>query len=180
MAENPSLAAPNFDLIRDESGTFTADALKTLWYALNDERSLRYRYDQASWVIPAFVAGDFVGDANGNWTVDSGDVNGIAYIRRGRQMTVTFSINTSSLSSGTITDLYIKNGQWGGYTSSSSGATARSVCVIKDNAAALTTGAVFVLANATQIGIERSDGASWQSSTNQTSVHGQITFEVQV
>ncbi len=41
MAENLSVDAPDFDLIRKESGRATEDALRSLWYVLNDESRQR-------------------------------------------------------------------------------------------------------------------------------------------
>ncbi len=41
MAENLSVEAPDFDLIRKETGRATEDAVRSLWYVLNDERRQR-------------------------------------------------------------------------------------------------------------------------------------------
>lgn len=41
MADNLSIESPDFDKIRKESGYNTSDAIKLLWYALNNEIDLR-------------------------------------------------------------------------------------------------------------------------------------------
>ncbi len=41
MAENLSVEAPDFDLVRKETGRATEDALRTLWFAINGEMSIR-------------------------------------------------------------------------------------------------------------------------------------------
>ena len=41
MADNLSVEAPDFDLVRKETGRATEDALRTLWFSLNGEMSIR-------------------------------------------------------------------------------------------------------------------------------------------
>ena len=41
MSTNLTIESPDFDSIRDEAGQATTDAARTLWYALNEEMSLR-------------------------------------------------------------------------------------------------------------------------------------------
>ena len=52
MANNLTIESPNFEKINKEAGQFTADAISTIWAALNDTRAVERRdFRQASQTI---------------------------------------------------------------------------------------------------------------------------------
>lgn len=48
MSENATVEAPDFDLLRKETGRATEDAIRTLWYSLNDEMRRRRQTQRRS------------------------------------------------------------------------------------------------------------------------------------
>lgn len=71
--ENLTVEAPDFDRIRKDSGIHTADAVRLLWYAINDTRSqVRKVQAQLQWVDVPYNAANFSSTV-GTWTVESAD-----------------------------------------------------------------------------------------------------------
>jgi hypothetical protein len=125
-----------------------------------------------TWTAPAFNAGDFTASGSMTITVESGDVLNYAYIIFGNTMTVSFSLNNFTIAGTPDTIVYIK-------IPASKTATKRvdTVCRGKDNGTAsfMWAGAA---AGATNIGVGFISGANWTASTNNSSILGEIIFEI--
>lgn len=140
-----------------------------------DGTTARWRlihHEQGAWLSLGPIA-SYTASA-GTWTVDwPGDVITAAYRIRGREMTYSWYLNTTSTSAGMGTDLRI--GIPSGYTS------LKDVSVPTqtgdNNVSAI--GLALVAAAGAQIVLRLVNTAAWTSSvTNLTYVRGQITFEL--
>ena len=125
-----------------------------------------------AWTTPTFAAGDYTASGSMTWTLQAGDVISMAYIIKGKMMTVAFSLTTTTVGGTLSTDLLIA-------IPASKVATKRMLnpVYIIDNGTR-TTGYALVNNSGTTIIINRSDLANWTASTNNTDVYGQITFEI--
>lgn len=175
MADNLVIESPDFDQIRKETGTATEDAVRLLWFALNNEIKLRqkkrFRWDN----IPASLL-SFTSSA-GTWTVDSGDITVFKTTLFDDWMMVQFLLDNTSTSAGMGNILYVqlpsslrvKGGV--GYT---------GMMHYFDG----TTGEVGVISSQTTnpelLLLTRPTGANWPSSiTNALDVRGFIIFQVE-
>lgn len=105
MGSQLVIESPAFDVIKQESGYATRDAIQLLWYALNDEILNRIKA-RWRWEDVPFAAGNFTASA-GTWTVASADQVMYKVARLYDQVMVWFDIATSSTSAGMTTSLYI-------------------------------------------------------------------------
>lgn len=140
-----------------------------------DGATARWRlvdHEQGAWLSLGAIA-SYTASA-GTWTVDwPGDVITASYRIRGREMTYTWYLNTTSTSAGMGTDLRIALPS--GYTS------LKDVSVPAqtgdNNVSAI--GLALVAAGGAVIVLRLVNTGSWTSSvTNLTYVRGQITFEL--
>jgi hypothetical protein len=126
-----------------------------------------------TWTTVSFNAADFTASA-GTWTVDSADVTSFAWSIVNKQMTVEFAVDATDVSA---TPAFLQILIPGGYTS------ARLVynqCYVKDAASSAVAGTVQVNAADTKIYIGLTNGTAFSTtSSDNTRVRGQITFEVQ-
>lgn len=104
MSEQLVIESPDFDQIRKESGRATEDAIRLLWYALNEENKQR-RQQRWSWVDVPHSAITFTSSA-GTWTVGSADLNTYRYTRLGDMVMIFFNFASTSTSAGMGTELY--------------------------------------------------------------------------
>lgn len=133
------------------------------------------------WTTPSYAQANFASSAgttcSGNpcWEVDSGDVVTYAYTLVGNTMTVMFEIESSDVRSAPGS-LYIMVP-----ASKVAAKTTRAMVQIVDAAGSGTVGVARVSATGTIIEIQASAaGAGWTTTTSDnTSVRGQITFEIQ-
>jgi hypothetical protein len=134
-------------------------------------------HEQGNWITSAYAAGNFTVNGGTSWTVDSGDITALSYRLRGRAVTVQFYVMTTSVA-GTPAALQITNGAWGGFTAVRDTLAAAAG---NDNATGLALGFCQAgpTSSATKISIYRPAAAVWSVSTNNTSVYGEIEFEVQ-
>lgn len=130
-------------------------------------------YDPGAWTAVAHNAANFTASGSMTWTVASGDQTTLAYVKRGKTLTVAFTIVTSTVGGTASNTLKI--------TIPGSMVAARQIwnpVYLVDNNSR-TTGVATVSAAGTTIDIFRTDIANFTLSTDLTSVVGQITFEVQ-
>jgi hypothetical protein len=120
-------------------------------------------HEQGGAIVPAFVAGNFLGNGAMTWTVVLGNVLACSYYLTGRLLTVNFSISGTTVGGTPNTQLTIGNGAWGGYSSRDN--TYVSVPVATDNGAVAVAYA-FLLASGTQIGIVKTTPANWTAGSN--------------
>lgn len=128
------------------------------------------------WVDVPFSAGNFTANGGGTWTVDSGDVETLAYQIDGNKMTVSFEIYTTDVTSGPSTNLQIAIPA--GRTAAR---TTLNPMLAVDAGAAGTTGFAFVVQGGTVIAIQKdAAGTAWTTTAaDNTYVEGQITFMVE-
>lgn len=138
-------------------------------------------HEQGDWITSAFNAADYTGSGatNFSWTLTSGDRAGQAYWLRGRQLTVTFSLDTTSVVASPAaisTDLRILNTGWGNFTGSGQ-QFGGAIVTVTDNGVGVDA---FIQANAgaTFLRILKKTLANWTASTNNTAAYGMIVLGV--
>lgn len=127
------------------------------------------------WTTPAFDAGDFTASDAMTWGVDAGDITAYSWELTGKRMTVSFRIGATDVGgvASTFLQLKIPNGKV-------SADEAYNLYYIIDAGAAPVVGRAAVTAGGTTIQLWRLDGAAWTiTAADNTTVMGQITFEVQ-
>ncbi len=125
------------------------------------------------WTTPSFSASDFTASGSMVWTVEAGDVQTYAYIILGKTMFVSLRIATTTVSGTPSADLYVKIPN----SKVSTKNILTAVGVFVDNSVR-TAGYMYVTASGTKIGLQRFDANNWSASTNNTSIYGQIFFEI--
>lgn len=126
------------------------------------------------WTTPTFAAGNFTSDP-GTWVVEAADVTTYAYMLVGKSMTLSFIINSTTVT-GTPTSLRISIP--GGFTAVKYMDNAGNK---KDNGGISGNDMTIESSvGANYVTLLRDYGSTaWTASTNATSVRGQITFEIQ-
>lgn len=130
------------------------------------------------WIAVTYASGNFTSDNGTTWTVDSADQVGFQYTLIGKTMIISFTLNATSVSAGAPNRLLVKIP--GGFTAAHQFTTAARVFdngterygILDCNAAAT----VFRIQP-----VNLSTGAvtTYAASTNNTSVQGTMTIEVQ-
>lgn len=129
-------------------------------------------HDQGEAIWPAYSASDFTGDATA-WTVDAGDVGSMKYVLRGRSLTVSFALSTTTVAAGN-SQLRIGFGAYGGYMGASIVYTALGQGY---NASVSNPGLIFMNATAF-LALIKNNSSQWTADTNLSYFYGQITFDV--
>jgi hypothetical protein len=148
--------------------------------------SLTFRYDgtdwqliaheQGDWITVAFNAANFGASGAQTWTLTSPDVAGLAYWLRGRQLTVTFSLDTTSVGGTPSTALHILQAAYGGFTG---GSTQYSgVMTLASDNGTLVDAYVQANASATVLRILKKTLANWTAAANTTTAYGTIIMGV--
>ena len=122
-----------------------------------------------AWTAVSHSAGNFTADS-GTWTVDSGDQTTLRYHKIGKRMTVAFTIASSDVSA-TPTELYILIP--GGFTASAR----MDIPAYISDAGTVSIGLATVDASGTTIKIRKTSGTFSATTSDNTAVFGQITFE---
>lgn len=129
------------------------------------------------WIKIPVVPGDFNTISAATWTVGTANVVRLAYTMVGKTMTIALYISNSSVSAATAQFLTFKLP--GGYKSA---AETYNPCIIKDNGVR-GTGYFGVIQTSpggeALLYIECGGAATWAVSASNTSVFGQLSFEVQ-
>lgn len=123
------------------------------------------------WVPVAYSAANFVGTGAMTWTVDAGDQVRFSYLLSGKTLTVSFWINTSSLT-GTATN-EIRLTIPAGKTSA-----AYSAGIVWLNNPGSMAGVINAPAGQTYLQIYKIDQTAFTLSTNTLLLSGTFTFEV--
>jgi hypothetical protein len=125
------------------------------------------------WIDVTFDTGTFTA-SSGNWTLASGDQTTLTYQFDGNKMTVSFELDTTTVSA-TPTELRIAIPLSRIAARKMSAPLSSAV----DNGTALDTGRAEVVAGGTYISIyKNASNTAWAASANLTSVRGQLTFMV--
>jgi hypothetical protein len=163
---------PDFARIREESGTVTERAMRSLYLsALDTRRRLQRIQQELAWHHTPFVAGNFTANS-GTWTVASADQQLFAYTKVGRIVQINFFLEDTTTGSGMGNELRIQLPQ--GMKAAST--TYTGPLIIKgsvDTEGYITTGGTDKLY------CYRTDHSSWPSSiTNNVDLRGMITLAV--
>lgn len=138
-----------------------------------DASTARWRvlsHEQGAWITRTFNAGDYTANGSMTWTVGSGDVTRCAYLLRGRALTVSIYLATTTVGGTPSTALKILVP--GGFTITN----LHDVPIrINDNG---TNTLGFCEANGTTMDCYKSDLSNWTAATNTTYVTLNATFEV--
>lgn len=131
-------------------------------------------HEQGASITPTYAGGDYTA-STGSWTVDSGDVIGVSYYLRGKQLTVFINVNSTSVSA---TPVSLSRAIPGGFNGSAAGTLidthlsnpGGTFQLAQLNVAASGAAIVFYSSLST--------AGTWGTTTNSTSVSCNITFEV--
>jgi hypothetical protein len=130
-------------------------------------------HEQGAWITPTYAAGSFTSNV-GSWTVDAGDVTTFAYRLSGRTMTLSWYLQTTSVS-GTPTQLRMAIP--GPFTAAKAGLFP----IVHDDAGGGNAGSFALVTgpgSTTVDNYKAYGGGSFANATNTTRVFGTITFEV--
>lgn len=125
------------------------------------------------WTTPAFDAGNFTGNGSMTWTVAAGDVLAYQYTLIGKTMYVNFYIVSSSVGGTPSTLLNIAVP--GGFSSAK---VVRTSALYATDNGTVVTAFIDLAASGVIIRLGKTDGTAWTASTDNTSVRGQLFFEV--
>ena len=143
-----------------------------------DATTARWRvidHEQGAWITPAFSGGDYFGDGAMTWTVDSVDVVTMAYLLRGRTITVNVLLGPSTV--GGTPSLILRRQIPGGFTSAQD---VRVPAVVRNNSLWV-VGSIGVSASGTTLYFQNDPSGlvNWTTGTNQVYMQASITFAVQ-
>jgi hypothetical protein len=126
------------------------------------------------WTAATYAGGNFAGSGAMTWTVDSGDVVNVSYTLVGKTMVLNVYINGSSVGGVASTSLQMTIP--GSFTAAH---PTENFIRVYDNSSTAVAGIIRTTAGGSAVIINRLDDGNFSaSSTNNTSVQGQITFEV--
>ena len=125
-----------------------------------------------AWTSPSFDAGNFTASGSQTWTVGAGDVTTYKWVRNGKMITVVFALASTTV--GGTPDAELRIAIPASLTASS---TSMNPVRIVDNGTAAIGYCLASVGNA-YITVRKVDLLNWTASTNNTSIEGQITFEV--
>lgn len=125
------------------------------------------------WTTPAYSAGNFSAGGSMTWTVDSSDIGAYKYAILGKLMVVIFKFYSTSVAGTPSLDLILKIP-----AAKTASGTNNSVIFISDNGS-FGTGMVEINPGETIIHFYKTAITNWTASTNNTSVLGQIVFDIQ-
>lgn len=118
-----------------------------------------------------FAAGNFTGNNSMTWTLVSGDQTVFRYQIINKQMTVWFTLDTTSVGGTPSTELRITIPN----SRTAAVATYEKVAWANDNG---TVREAYAAISSTLIAIRRTDAGNWTASTNATYVYGRVTFPI--
>jgi hypothetical protein len=125
------------------------------------------------WTTVSYSAGDYTCNGGDTWTVDSGDVTTFQYMRLGDTLFVDLTLDTTSITGGTATQLSVKVPAALTVTK-----TVATPCTIFNNTtSAFETGSAQVVASGTTINIQRAAGVAFSISTNNTFIRAALRFK---
>jgi hypothetical protein len=141
-----------------------------------DATAARWRLvamEQGAWITPAYATGNFA-PAAPTWTVDAGDVTTYAYRLDGRTLTVSWYLQTTSVTlAPTNLRILIPAGLVAAKQS-------LHTCVHDDNGAGSAGTFALISVGGTTIDTYKAYGSgSFATATNTTRLFGTVTFEVQ-
>ena len=144
-------------------------------YSVSASAWLIVAHDQGAAITATFDDAHFTGaGTDGNWALAAGDRTTLTYFLRGRQLSISWYLVTTTVANTPAT-LRIVAGAWGGFTSA---ITKLRPCVYDDNAGGNTTGFCQINSSGSELNITKLNGGTFANSTNQTATYGDIDFTV--
>lgn len=134
-------------------------------------------HEQGDWITSTFNAADYSGSGAMTWTLTSPDVALMQWRLRGKELTITFAIDTATVGGTPATDLKIGQGAYGGFTGSGTqyiGTIVRAV----DGLSTLVDAYIQANPSATFLRILKLSFAVWSAATNTNSAYGFILMGV--
>jgi hypothetical protein len=177
--QNTGSAAANREINFATSGSTPLAAGSGLAKYVYDTTTSRWRlilHEQGAWITPTFAAGSYTGVSSQTWTLDPGDVVTQAYYLRGRTLTVSWNLLTTTVGGTPALGLQIGNAAWGSFTIAKS--LTLPCHLYEDAGGANTVGFCIATAADTKIQIFKISG-NWSAATNTSATFGQIALEVQ-
>jgi hypothetical protein len=142
-----------------------------------DNTTARWRvlqHDQGAWINVPYSAGNFT-SPGGTWTVASGDMATNAYVLRGRTLTWTFRLSsTSTTTPGGELRIALPGGFLAAHSVISGG-----IYVIDNNTTGLEGYWNISATTDTFVRLGKTTISNWAASSDATDVGGTISFEVQ-
>ena len=168
---NPRLSVAEFGFESDTGMLKIGDGV-TYW---NDLEYFTGNPDETiTWRTPDHALSDYTGSGSLVWTVAAGDVTTYAYVIRGRTMTVSFHIVTST-TTGTASNILMVKIPLAKQAAKVMQGHAR---IIDDGGAAV-LGYCQVDVSGTVIQVFKADQSNYSAAaTDTTEISGQITFEI--
>jgi hypothetical protein len=147
----------------------------TFIYSTTDNRWHLDAHEQGAWITPAYNAGDFIGIGGMTWTVDAGDITTFAFVLNGRSLTVSYWLDTTTISAplAALIAIHLPNGYVAGRS------VILQTSIVNDNGSADIVAESQSAATSAYIFLAKVDGTVFLASVNNTNVRGTITFEVQ-
>ncbi len=127
-----------------------------------------------AWTSVAFSAGNFLAVGGGSWTVASGDQTTLKYELTGKTLRMSVFLGSTTIA-GTVTSVTIPIPA----SLVSATATGGPASIYDNTATAFETGQWVVGVGGTTITFVRAASASFSASTDATSIHATLVFEVQ-
>lgn len=126
------------------------------------------------WTAVTFAAGNFTGSGAMTWTLAAADQETFKYMLYGKTMLITFNLQNTTV--GGVADTYLQVAIPGGYTAAAQMWNPLGFCV---TGGALADGSMLSTTAGTNILIRQRSGANWVVGADNTSVFGQLSFEIQ-
>lgn len=128
-------------------------------------------------VTPSFVAGDYTPQPSGTWTVATGDVTTrIWYIKKRVVVALNVATTTVARNAADPTTLRIASNAWAGGLTAGGSTPQTFPCVISDNGTRV-VGVGTIASGATVVNFQRSDGAQFANSTDNTGIWANFSAE---
>lgn len=163
-------------IITGTSATLSLPAFTGRVLLLYDNSAERWRVlsSTASFTTPTFDGANFTGNGSMTWTVDAGDVSTYAYAVQGKLLYLAFWLASTTVGGTPNTTLQIKVP--GGLTVAKN---MWATFLYNDNGGTTTVGEILAPAGSTTLFLAKFGSPNWTASTNNTTVKGEIFFEVQ-
>ena len=163
---------PDFGRVREETGVFTEETIRSLYLLSVDSRRRILGIEQMfGWQDVTFAAGNFTANS-GTWTVASADQQLYRYTKIGRVLSINFFLEDTTTSSGMGTQLRIKMP----LGMKASATTYMGPLIIRGS---VNTEGYVTTEGTDTLYCYRTDHAAWPSSiTNNVDIRGTITCQV--
>jgi hypothetical protein len=175
MARSPApilIQAPDFGRIREESGSWTEEAIRSLYLFSEDTRRRILNIERMfDWLDVPHASGDFTANS-GTWTVADADQKLYRYTKVGRIVSLNFFLEDTTTGSGMGTQLRIKMP----FGMQAAATTYMGPLIVRGS---VNTEGYVTTEGTDTLYCYRTDHAAWPSSvTNNLDIRGTLTCQV--